>query len=129
MRTVLLSRIASARRAQNVKIPLLTGRTVPFLLAWFATRPYSTYKLTACHTGDGLIPDNKYKAPPGAQSQATMGSRDTGRWDAERREGRATVGERPKLNRGLRPDVWVVTQRIRSSTHRQEHAMRDDGWG
>ncbi len=36
---------------------------------------------------------------------------------------------RQKLNRDLRPDVELVTQRIHTNTQRERSAMRESHWG
>ena len=53
------------RRAQNVKTPLLTGRTIPSLTSWFTSHPPGNTEVTLCHTEVRLIPGNKYKASRG----------------------------------------------------------------
>jgi hypothetical protein len=51
------------RRAQNVKTPLLTGRTIPSLPSWFTARRLGNSKVTLCRPPANLIPGNKYKPP------------------------------------------------------------------
>src|SRR5882757_7660956 len=53
-----------SRRVQNVKTPLLTGRTIPSLAPWFTSPPHGDTEVTLCHPRDRLIPGNTYKASP-----------------------------------------------------------------
>src|SRR5689334_15670807 len=51
------------RRAQNVKTPLLTGRTVPSLVPWVTSLPHGDAEITLRYHKGRLIPGNTYKAP------------------------------------------------------------------
>src|SRR5947209_9521875 len=50
-------------RAQNVKTPLLTGRTIPSLVPSFTSLPHGDTEVTVRHPRDRLIPGNPYIAP------------------------------------------------------------------
>src|SRR5690242_2558750 len=51
------------RRAQNVKTPLLTGRTIPSLTPWVTSLPHGDAEFTLRYHKGRLIPGNPYKAP------------------------------------------------------------------